>query len=206
MAGRHSARSTASTPPTTAQHRRRFQVSSLSSCHAHRLRRHRRCPPGHREPRANRPAPPPPDILCSHRPLHQASTTIPTSFSGGEQQRVAVARAFASHPPPLLADTSDSTRPAHTSIGTITQLLYSHRTQPDHRDRGHHDTDGRQQDVSPCDRAKCGGDIIRDEADRDSAPKRDVPVTGPSAFKRETAAEANLAVGRRAPMKNSVSS
>ena len=55
--------------------------------------------------------------------LADKSDRFPNELSGGEQQRVSVARAFVNHPPLLIADEPTGNLDPDTSVG-IMQLLY----------------------------------------------------------------------------------
>ena len=68
----------------------------------------------------------------------------PDQLSGGEQQRVSIARAFVNHPPLLVADEPTGNLDPETSIG-IMQLLYRINLHRDDRRRRHpRQGDGRQ--------------------------------------------------------------
>ena len=54
--------------------------------------------------------------------LSQKSTSYPDELSGGEQQRVSIARAFVNHPPLLICDEPTGNLDPDTSVG-IMQLL-----------------------------------------------------------------------------------
>ncbi|HEX2292058.1 MAG TPA: ATP-binding cassette domain-containing protein, partial [Gaiellaceae bacterium] len=55
--------------------------------------------------------------------LSHKSTSYPDELSGGEQQRVSIARAFVNHPPLLVCDEPTGNLDPDTSVG-IMQLLY----------------------------------------------------------------------------------
>jgi cell division transport system ATP-binding protein len=55
--------------------------------------------------------------------LGHKADSFPNQLSGGEQQRVSIARAFVNHPPLLIADEPTGNLDPETSMG-IMQLLY----------------------------------------------------------------------------------
>ena len=55
--------------------------------------------------------------------LSGKSNQLPDELSGGEQQRVSIARAFVNHPPLLICDEPTGNLDPDTSVG-IMQLLY----------------------------------------------------------------------------------
>jgi cell division transport system ATP-binding protein len=60
--------------------------------------------------------------------LSDKTNSLPHEISGGEQQRVSVARAFVNHPPLLLADEPTGNIDPETSIGLMQLLLRINRT------------------------------------------------------------------------------
>jgi cell division transport system ATP-binding protein len=55
--------------------------------------------------------------------LSGKTNSLPDDLSGGEQQRVSIARAFVNHPPLLICDEPTGNLDPDTSVG-IMQLLY----------------------------------------------------------------------------------
>jgi cell division transport system ATP-binding protein len=55
--------------------------------------------------------------------LSHKMSSLPDELSGGEQQRVSIARAFVNHPPLLICDEPTGNLDPDTSVG-IMQLLY----------------------------------------------------------------------------------
>ena len=60
--------------------------------------------------------------------LTDKTNQLPHEISGGEQQRVSVARAFVNHPPLLLADEPTGNIDPETSVGIMQLLLRINRT------------------------------------------------------------------------------
>ncbi len=60
--------------------------------------------------------------------LADKTDSLPHEISGGEQQRVSVARAFVNHPPLLLADEPTGNIDPETSIGIMQLLMRINRT------------------------------------------------------------------------------
>jgi cell division transport system ATP-binding protein len=63
-----------------------------------------------------------PEVLSLVGLAHKA-TSLPGELSGGEQQRVSIARAVVNHPPLLICDEPTGNLDPDTSVG-IMQLLY----------------------------------------------------------------------------------
>ncbi|HXS43948.1 MAG TPA: cell division ATP-binding protein FtsE [Solirubrobacteraceae bacterium] len=112
---------------------------------------------------------------------------VPDQLSGGEQQRVSVARAFVNHPPLLLADEPTGNLDPETSIG-IMQLLYRINRTGTTVLVATHDSnmvDRMRRRVIELD----AGQIVRDERSGRYAPSEDLTTAEFGALLREPAPE-----------------
>jgi len=112
---------------------------------------------------------------------------VPHQLSGGEQQRVSVARAFVNHPPLLLADEPTGNLDPETSIG-IMQLLYRINRTGTTVLVATHDSnmvDRMRRRVIELD----AGQIVRDERTGRYAPSEDLTTAEFGALLREPAPE-----------------
>jgi cell division transport system ATP-binding protein len=112
---------------------------------------------------------------------------VPHQLSGGEQQRVSVARAFVNHPPLLLADEPTGNLDPETSIG-IMQLLYRINRTGTTVLVATHDSnmvDRMRRRVIELD----AGRIVRDERTGRYAPSEDLTTAEFGALLREPAPE-----------------
>ena len=85
--------------------------------------------------------------------LAEKSDRLPHELSGGEQQRVSVARAFVNHPPLLIADEPTGNLDPDTSVG-IMQLLYRINRAGTTVVMATHDRENGRQDAPPRDPAR----------------------------------------------------
>ena len=93
-----------------------------------------------------------PEVLAMVGLSHKMNS-LPDELSGGEQQRVSIARAFVNHPPLLVCDEPTGNLDPDTSVG-IMQLLYRiNRARHDDPDGHPRPRDGRQ-DAQARDRAR----------------------------------------------------
>ena len=101
-----------------------------------------------------------PEVLAMVGLSHKMNS-LPDELSGGEQQRVSIARAFVNHPPLLVCDEPTGNLDPDTSVG-IMQLLYRiNRARHDDPDGHPRPRDGRQ-DAQARDPLE-GGRLARDE-------------------------------------------
>ena len=119
--------------------------------------------------------------------------SYPDQLSGGEQQRVSIARAFVNHPPLLLADEPTGNLDPETSVG-IMQLLYRINLTGTTVVVATHDhamVDRMRRRVVELSRGK----IVRDEIGGQYAP-RDMTTAEFGALLREPAPEPHRVGGR----------